>query len=358
MPDLKQLEIWFIKAFDLPEGERVAFLEKSLSDQPELLSQVLELVKHNEKSVLTELKEELSEEVSIKPEIDKYTLGEELGQGGMAIIYRGERADGVFDHEVAIKVLKSGLDTEDFIQRFSHERNMLGRLKHENIASIYDGGLTKDGRPYFVMEIVKGQDILSYADTENLTLLQRLELFLKVCDAIQYAHQNLIIHTDIKPSNVLVNERGEVKLTDFGIAQLLEAGSLADDSITQKNVFTPGYASPEQLDQQALDIRTDVYQLGMLLKELAKETNLPKDVRLILFRAIQQSVDDRYASVEDLRRDVENFLNKRPLEHRKTSISYVFGKYVQRNKIAFTIATVAILAIAISTYIYIDRLRK
>ncbi|MEL6560245.1 MAG: serine/threonine-protein kinase, partial [Bacteroidota bacterium] len=355
MYNLKELETWFIKALDLPEASRITYLKVQLKDQPELLTQVIGLVKHSDESVFTKLKDELSvDDTVIKPEIDKYQLNEELGRGGMAVVYKAQRSDGVFDHEVAIKVLKPGLRDLDFSHKFDKERNILARLKHEHITQIYDGGVTTEGSPYFVMEIVQGKDLCTYANDEKLTLNQRLRLFLKVCSAIQYAHQNLVIHTDIKPSNVLVNERGEVKLTDFGIAQILEQ----KDATNVRAVFTPGFASPEQINRKALDVRTDVYQMGMLLKELTKGLKLPKDLKLILFYALQEDIENRYPSMSDFRGDIESFLKQRPIQSRSSHPGYVFSKFIGRNKAVVSLAFVAFLTISSLTYFYIDRLQK
>ena len=355
MDNLKELETWFIKALDLPEDHRIGFLEENLKDQPGLLAQLITLVTQSHDSVFTRLKNELSEDGPVvKPEIDKYDIGEELGRGGMAVVYRAKRSDGVFDHEVAIKVLKSGLKGADLVNRFDRERNILAALKHEHITQIYDGGVTAEGSPYFVMEIVNGKDISTYAAEENLTLKKRLQLFLKVCSAIAYAHQNLIIHTDIKPSNVLVNERGEVKLTDFGIAQLIDQA----DAQSEQSVFTPGFASPEQVNRQVLDVRTDVFQMGMLLKELTKGLKLSQDLKMILFGALQEQIEHRYPSMTAFSADVEALLHQRPILRRQSNPGYVLSKFVARNKVVVSVFVAALLAITSLTYIYIDRLRK
>src|SRR5690606_20876215 len=154
--------------------------------------------------------------------------------------------DGVFDKLFAIKIVKKGMDSEHIVQRFKMERSILARLSHPNIAGVIDGGITDDGRPYFVMDYVEGKPINDYCDNNNLSVQQRIDLFRTVCEAVHYAHQNLVIHRDLKPSNIMVTEDGQIKLLDFGIAKLLDEDQ--DDELTQTNMmlFTPAYAAPEQ----------------------------------------------------------------------------------------------------------------
>ena len=197
-----------------------------------------------------------------------------LGTGGMGTVYLAERADGAFELTVAVKLLKIGLDTEELISRFEAERHILARLIHPNIARLLDGGTGEDGRPYLVMEHVKGEPIDVYCDRRRLSTRARLELFRSVCSAVQLAHQNLVVHRDLKPANILVAADGTVKLLDFGIAKLLapqaDAQGHTDLTLSRPGAgpFTPRYASPEQVRCEPITTASDVYSLGVVLYEL------------------------------------------------------------------------------------------
>jgi serine/threonine-protein kinase len=190
----------------------------------------------------------------------------------MGSVYLAERADGQFEQQVALKLLKTGFTSENQTRRFLAERQFLATLNHENIARLLDGGVTEDGQPWFAMEYVKGQPIDEYCDAHQLTVDQRLKLFLKVCKAVQSAHQKLIVHRDLKPSNILVTEDGTVKLLDFGIAKTLKQDEVFSetDSLTNTGLLplTPAYASPEQVQGTPMTTASDIYQLGVVLYEL------------------------------------------------------------------------------------------
>lgn len=204
-------------------------------------------------------------------QIDAYVLLEEIGAGGMGTVYLAEHRGEGFSQKVALKLIKRGMDTEAVLNRFLIERQILANLDHPYIARMLDGGSTPDGLPYFVMEHVEGEPIRSYCDVHDLDARSRVELFTKVCTAVSYAHQKLVVHRDLKPSNILINESGEPKLLDFGIAKLLspEWRSSAETlTATQFRILTPEYASPEQLRGESTTTATDVYSLGVVLYEL------------------------------------------------------------------------------------------
>lgn len=201
--------------------------------------------------------------------IGAYRLLREIGRGGLGTVYLAARADDAYQKEVAIKLLRRGLDTEDILRRFRNERQILADLDHPNIARLIDGGTSDDGLPYFVMEYVEGESILAYCDAHQLSTAERLNLFRKVCAAVTYAHQHLVIHRDLKPSNILVTAEGEPKLLDFGIAKLLSAETeLYTQTIPMLRVMTPEYASPEQITGGSITTTSDVYSSGVLLFEL------------------------------------------------------------------------------------------
>jgi serine/threonine-protein kinase len=233
----------------------------------------------------------------------------------------------------------------------------LGRLKHESIAQIYDAGMSEEGLPYFVMEYVDGKDIISFTKEKNLNISRRLNLFLQVCKAVEFAHKNLVIHRDIKPSNILIDREEKVKLTDFGIAKILNPEE--DSELTQihSQVMTPSYASPEQRKGDFINTTSDVFQLGLLLYELVsgekaydKEKKeyqfnfdkklVPSEIKSIIQTATREGPEERYNTAEALLQDINNFLENRPVSTRGNQKWYVFRKFVDRNKILFTFITI------------------
>ncbi|MEN3335841.1 MAG: eukaryotic-like serine/threonine-protein kinase [Blastocatellia bacterium] len=203
--------------------------------------------------------------------IGAYRLIREIGQGGMGTLYLAVRADDQYRQRVAIKLVRRGMDTEQILSRFRHERQILASLDHANIARLLDGGTTEDGLPYFVMEYIEGQTIDQYCDAHKLSTAERLQLFRQVCAAVHYAHQNLVVHRDLKPSNILVTPDGTPKLLDFGIAKLLKPEMYAQTlapTVTTLRPMTPDYASPEQVKGQPITTASDIYSLGVLLYEL------------------------------------------------------------------------------------------
>lgn len=204
-------------------------------------------------------------------DVGPYRISREIGRGGMGTVYEAWRADGEFQHRVAIKLIKAGLDTGSVLQRFRNERQILAQLDHSNIGRLLGGGTTEEGSPYFVMEYIEGRPLYEYCDTQNLNLHDRLRLFTQICDAVDHAHQKLVIHRDIKPTNILVTASGTPKLLDFGIAKLLDP-ELVSDTTPQTTIgvrlMTIDYASPEQVQALPVTYLSDVYSLGVILYEL------------------------------------------------------------------------------------------
>ena len=207
----------------------------------------------------------------IGTQIGPYKISREIGRGGMGAVYEAWRADGEFQHRVAIKLIKSGLDTGSVLQRFRNERQILAQLNHSNIGRLLGGGTTEEGSPYFVMEYIEGRPLYEYCDSQNLNIHDRLRLFTQICDAVHHAHQKLVIHRDIKPTNILVSASGTPKLLDFGIAKLLDP-ELVSDTTPQTTIgvrlMTIEYASPEQVQALPVTYLSDVYSLGVILYEL------------------------------------------------------------------------------------------
>ena len=276
----QEIERLFEEALACPRDERDAFLETACGTDQALHDEVASLLEAFDGSgPFDELERELIVPLHAHVRADPmegrrvgvYRLVQVLGYGGMGAVYRAERADGQFEQEVALKLIRYGRSTDELRQRFANERQILARLAHPNIARLLDGGLTDDGQPYFAMEYVEGVPINRYCDTHRLDVVERLRLFEKVCEAVQYAHQNLVVHRDLKPSNVLVTNDGQVKLLDFGIAKLLDphtGGASPTQTQTGMQVMTPEYASPEQVRGEPVTTTSDVYALGVVLYEL------------------------------------------------------------------------------------------
>lgn len=288
----KQIEDIFGEAVDLPAGaERASLLAERCGADSELRAEVEKLLAADEEAgefiadPAVDLRRVTSierlaaavaaTEVDVAPmtgrRIGSYRVVHEIGRGGMGAVYLAMRADDEFRKQVAIKLIKRGMDTDFVLRRFRNERQILASLDHHNIARLLDGGTTDDGLPYFVMEFIQGLPVDVYSDKARLTLAERLRLFRRVCEAVGYAHQNLIIHRDIKPSNILVTGDGSPKLLDFGIAKILNpeiALDTIDPTLTAMRMMTPKYASPEQLRGGEVTNLSDVYSLGVLLYEL------------------------------------------------------------------------------------------
>ncbi len=276
-----QIKALFAQALEIPASQRAAFLDNACAGDAALRHEVEALLAADaavsgflDAPALVETRPALPDEAPqklLEEHIGAYRLVRLLGRGGMGDVYLAQRDDGAFEQTVALKLVRRGLDTDELLSRFTYERQILAALDHPNIARLFDGGTTDDGRPYFVMEYAPGRPITDYCDDKRLTTKQRLALFRTVCRAVQYAHANLIIHRDLKPSNILVTDDGVVKLLDFGIAKLIDEETLdqtAPHTRTGLRLMTPEYASPEQIKGEAITTATDVYQLGVLLYEL------------------------------------------------------------------------------------------
>ena len=265
----------FDEALDLPEGQVEAYLGQLEATDPDTHAEVRALwdaharteglLEEPAMEAVASMADDALQSIRIGP----YRTLREIGRGGMALVYLAERADGQFERQVAIKVIRGRPDALELHSRFLAERQILASLNHPNIAKLLDGGLSPGGLPYLVMEYVPGLPISEYCDRNRLSLSERLNLFRGVCEAVHYAHQNLIIHRDLKPTNILVTDDAKVKLLDFGIAKLLDPNqSTAPVTRTDHRIMTPEYASPEQVDGRPLTTGSDVYSLGIVLYQL------------------------------------------------------------------------------------------
>ena len=430
----------FSEAIDLSPEEREAFLEEACQGDPDARRAVDDLLASFDASEglfddptnwfpndLEELADMaamsgvpfmpgLARETTLTDEapsltgerIGAYRLLTELGRGGMGTVYLAERADGQYRQRVALKLIRHGKRGDEIVRRFLLEREILARLQHPNIARLLDGGLTEDGLLYFVMEYVNGVSIDTYCEENDPDLKERLNLFFGVCEAVQYAHQNLVIHRDLKPSNILVTERGQVKLLDFGIAKLLDAESYPEDvpqTRTGMRLMTPEYASPEQARNEPVTTASDVYALGLILYKLltghrafdlagksASEIEhivcqvYPKrpswavgrngqdtletettatestartshterlrrqrsgDLDVIVMKALRKEPARRYATVAELVDDLRRHLRGMPVQARPATVRYLAGRFIRRHRVGVAAAClVGLLLIA------------
>lgn len=314
-----------------------------------------------------------------------YEIIRELGLGGMGAVYLARRSDERFDQQVAIKLLKREFNVERLRRSFKREIDILAKLVHPNIATIYDTGATNDGIPYIVMEYVDGVPIDKYCDQNDLDLTERLKLFNKTCEAVGYAHQNLIVHRDIKPSNILVSSDGVPKLLDFGISKPLNSADDVASGTTIMGAMTPEYASPEQIDGGRITTSTDVYSLGIVLFKLLTGTypynfktrssvdilreitaedpvapsmaqspnmitpidrvRLKGDIDNIVLKAISKEPEKRYSTVKQFSEDIWRYIDGEPVTARPATFSYRLNKFYKRNKIAVTAGVLIVAAL-------------
>jgi len=324
----------------------------------------------------------LSTALAVDALVGPYRVVRLIGEGGMGAVYYAERDDGQFDMPVALKLVRAGVAMNPtFAARFLVERQTLARLVHPNIARLLDGGVTPDGRPYFAMEFVDGLPLTQHATQHALSRTDRLSLFLQVCAAVQYAHEHLVIHRDLKPTNVLVTPRGTVKLLDFGVARVLgddgEAAATAVSARTEPAtmLITPAYASPEQLRGEPVSTASDVYALGVMLYELlagrrpvdlgrvpphqwlatleresippasrvaSTGLSIPADLEAILSTALRVEPSGRYRTVQALADDVRAFLEGRPVTARAPTLGYRAWRFWTRHRTAVSLGALAL----------------
>ncbi len=279
--------------------------------------------------------------------IGVYKISDLIGQGGMGAVYKAVRDVGDFDHAVAIKLIKPGIISDSLKQRFAHEQQVLAGFSHPNIARLYDGGTTDEGRPYIIMELIDGVPITNWVDQNNMDTEDCLALFKTACQAVAYAHQNLIIHRDLTPSNVLVGTDGIVKLIDFGIAKPYDEDAATQDMSGSPNpslanlTFTPGFAAPERSKGAVANTLSDIYSLGKLLSAILPGNINDPDLDAIITKATALTPDGRYASVGALIDDLENFNTGYPVAARNGGTSYKIKKFIGRNKLATGLASLA-----------------
>lgn len=377
----------FDELIDHPAATRQALLAKS-TVHPEVKAHVAEmLLALDGKSSFLDLPAQLladppgaaADYSSLVPgaSVGPFIVDRLIGRGGMGEVYLAHRADADFSQQVALKLIRPEAIHRQL--QFENERRILAGLHHPGIARLIDGGISPDGRPYMAMEFVEGVDLISYANTKALALGERLELFRQVCEAVDYAHRNLIVHRDLKPANIMVDASGRVRLLDFGIAQLLDDGTVATQVL-----LTPEYAAPEQFDGGAITLATDVFALGVVLYELlagARPWSLPSlslpaglmrrferappapssvatgnggvsstalqgDLDAIVFKAIRPEPEQRYPGPAMFWRDIERHLQREPVKAMGDARGYRFRRYLSRNRLVLGAASAVFVALS------------
>ncbi|MEM7585294.1 MAG: serine/threonine-protein kinase [Acidobacteriota bacterium] len=399
----QKIQQLFDELVELPPPARRLELERLDGSDAPLRAELEALLAANELAGdYLETPPNVASEAPLPSSPEPYRLLRRIGRGGSSTVYLADRADDTYRKRVAIKILEPGRADSDLLRRFRNERQILASLTHPYIAELYDGGSTPDGLPYFVMEYIEGLPVDAYCVQYGLGVTDRLRLFGRICEAVQHAHQSLVIHRDIKPSNILVTEDGTPKLLDFGIAKLLNPELAAPDltpTVTWQRPLTPHYASPEQIQGQLITTRSDVYSLGVLLylllagrlpehrrhgelervltrETLTRETPRPPslevlqpasdppgpscplelrpaalsrrlagDLDTIVLKTLRKEPGRRYGSVEELGADLRRHREGRPVLARRDSLTYRAAKFVRRNRLVVAVASLSLAAL-------------
>ncbi|MEM0961559.1 MAG: serine/threonine-protein kinase [Bacteroidota bacterium] len=376
----------FSAALQRPPDERTAWLRATCGDDPTLYHAVAALLDADVEAeaalgesatvfaagLLDAVEHDAEAGLAAGTRVGAYEVVGELGRGGMGAVYRAARADGTFEKEVALKLVKRGMDTDEVLRRFHSERQILAVLDHPNVVRLLDAGAHDDGRPFLAMELAEGEPITAYADARRLGVEARLDLLAQAVEAVAYAHRRLVVHRDLKPSNILVTPEGRVKLLDFGIARLLdpESGALTRPEM---RILTPEYAAPEQIRGETLTTAADVYALGVVLYELLAGTRpdgpdparlstvvteagasargttadrlarvLRGDLDTLALAALRADPERRYASADALLDDLGRYRQRLPLRARPESATYRIGRFVARHRLGVGVGVVVL----------------
>jgi eukaryotic-like serine/threonine-protein kinase len=392
-----RIQSLFLEALDLPPEERPSFLDRACAGDQEVRREVESLIAHDstDERQIAEALEDTAQSLLESEDLSGSRLGvwrviKEIGHGGMGTVYLACRDDDQFQKHVAIKVVTRGMDTAELLRRFRHERQILAHLDHPYIARLIDGGNTQQGRPFLVMEYVQGRPIDLYCRQDGLDINARCRLFLKVCQAVAYAHRNLVIHRDLKPGNILIATDGSPKLLDFGVAKLLdpEVDPRHAATIAGVRMITPEYASPEQVLGELVGTSSDIYALGAVLYELLTgvkahqltshspselqhaicevevkppssrvspdnprlRKQLSGDLDNIVLMAMRIEPEQRYSSVDLFAKDIGRYLKGRTVTARPPSLTYRFGKFASRHRLSLAFAVLVVLSLIGGTW--------
>lgn len=420
----KKIETILDTALTLSGSERTTYISDACRGDDDLIDEVYQMLRAIEESEQTNFLEKVSDDnrqfiqnVSqidveadiIGTRIGAFQITEKIGSGGMGAVYKADRVDGQFSQQVAIKMLQRGIRTENTIRRFRMEQEILASLKHPNIAQMFDGGITKEGTPYLVMEYVDGLPIDKFCNKHKKTIEERIDLFREVCLAVQFAHANLIIHRDLKTQNIYVTDDGRVKVLDFGIAKLLDP-NLSEQTLLVtgpgQKFWTPQYAAPEQVSGENVTISVDVYALGVLLHKLLTDSypldlkdkslseiqkvitgtppqppsnsiqnpvtvaetrqitpallrkKLSGDLDALVLKSVRKEPEYRYDSVSQLIEDLDRFKKGLPILARKDTIRYRIGKFYRRNRTGISLAVVILITFLLASAYYTFRITQ
>lgn len=370
----------FEEAVDLPDEQRTAWLAAQRASDPGLATEVERLLMADAFGTGSLPTGGLLAPLRPPPShIGRYRISERIGGGGMGEVFVGERADGLFDHSVAIKRMSPSLVPDTARALFEKERRALAQLSHRHIAQLFDGGVDETGAPYLIMELVRGPPLDRYARDQNLSVRDVVAHMASICDGVQHAHQHLIVHADLKPANILLNEAGDAKIVDFGVARILREAEAETGAIYPQ---TPAYASPQRRSGAAPTLYDDIYSLGMILRELLTgssasgianpsarpsdilKTRIPEgrnerwaahrahecagDLDAIVMRACELATTGRYPSAAEMADDLRAWLEYRPLKARRGERAYVVRKFLRRRRLRVIAAGIAVVGVAAS----------
>jgi serine/threonine-protein kinase len=376
----------FLKACELPTQEWPEFINENCKDDDELRNYIEDLLlsldssneyfEDFEQSISSSQLNEIDDHLFRDIDFGNYQIISVMKQGGMGSLFLARRADGEFEREVVIKMIPIDLNSHFAQNQFSHEKEILASLSHPNIVQLYDSGVTKKGQSYFVMELVKGKTLIKFCNDNALTIDKRIALFAEVLQAVGFAHQHLVIHGDIKPSNIMVNEEGQIKLLDFGISRLINSSDV------RLNGYSLNYLTPEHKNKTTVITTTDIHQLGQLLFELttgiapkkarSKDFDFPlvsfyshnhsisiksqstdnqirksynSDLQYIIAKALSPEPKNRYGSVQAFEEDLKRYNQGYCISARDNTLAYRISKYVFRNKV-LSVSMVSILLLS------------
>ena len=378
-----ELEKIFQEGLEIPKEKRTEFVKLKAKADKELELTLLKMFDNADEAdgFFQNLQKDIAAGLDQKPAlfttgdtIGKFKILSIIGKGGMGEVYLAERNDDSYQQQVAIKCFSSGVAKDTFLKNFRQEQQFLANLNHPNIAYIIDGGLSDQGIPFIIMEFVNGLDIKAHVSKNSLKENQVLVLFRQIAQTVQFAHSQLVLHLDIKPNNILVNQNGIVKLLDFGIAKELDK-ALAQSTL---RAASPQFAAPEQLRGKQTSVGTDIYQLGILLHLLLTnelpfnnegdansfvadartihiDTTLAAELQAIIRKCLHEHVEDRYQSVEKLSIDLANYQNNYPVDSFSDSWNYRTGKYLKRNWIAASLIALVFISLIGGTIISVQQ---